>query len=100
MEGAPKKVGKSFSCTNNLLTSLKDAPKKVGDGFYCGSNKLTSLEGAPRTIPGYFACNDNLLTSLEGAPNDAYEFWCSENPGKFTEKQVRAVCNVWSTVFI
>jgi len=48
----------------------------------------------------YFACNDNLLTSLEGAPNDAYEFWCSDNPVKFTEKQVRAVCNVWATVFI
>ncbi len=46
--------------------------------------------------------NENYQDPMAASsmPNDAYEFWCSENPVKFTEKQVRAVCNVWSTVFI
>ena len=69
LEGAPKKVGGSFYCSNNNnLTSLEGAPEEVGGHFYCNYNNLTSLEGAPIEVGGDFYCNRNNLTSLEGAP--------------------------------
>ena len=33
-----KKIGGSFYCSNNQLTSLKGAPEKVGGDFYCDNN--------------------------------------------------------------
>jgi hypothetical protein len=72
--GAPKTVGEDFYCSYNLLTSLEGAPETVGGDFYCGYNKLTSLVGVPKYVGGIFVCNDN--------------------PGNFTEEQVRAVCDV------
>ena len=122
LENAPKSVDGSFYCDNNLLTSLKGAPKTVGGGFYCGSNKLTSLVGAPKIISEDFNCNDNHLTSLEFAPKSVgYSFQCGENlltslqgapesvgknfyfyknTGKFTEKDIRAVCDVKGRVYV
>ena len=69
-----------FFCSNNNLTSLDGAPNTVGEDFYCGDNKLTSLTGAPKTVGGHFYCNDN--------------------PGKFTVKQVRAICDVKGKVYV
>ena len=37
------KVGESFYCHSNQLTSLNGAPQKVGESFYCDNNKLTSI---------------------------------------------------------
>ena len=82
LEGAPKKVGGSFYCSNNNnLTSLEGAPKKVGGSFYCSNNNnLTSLEGAPEEVGGHFYCNYNNLTSLEGAPIEVGgDFYCNRN---------------------
>ena len=115
-------VGGHFFCHNNKLTSLINAPKSVYGSFYCGHNKLTSLEGAPESVRGTFGCNNNKLTSLEGAPKkvgrDFYcvgnrlislegapktvmgNFHCNDNPVKFTEEQVRAVCDVKGKVIV
>jgi len=74
------KVGGSFYCHNNNLTSLEGAPKEVGGYFYCRYNKLTSLEGAPQSVGGYFDCSNNQLTNLEGAPQSiGGEFYCNNN---------------------
>ena len=50
---------------------------------------------------GDFDCHDNRLTSLEGAPRRVGgDFNCRSNPVKFTEEQVRAVCNVGRYVYV
>lgn len=69
-----------FNCSGNNLTTLKHAPKEVSGSFDCSENKLTSLEHAPKTVGG--------------------SFYCSGNARKFTEEEVRAVCNVKGTVYV
>ena len=89
-----------INCSNQNLTSLEGAPEEVGGSFYCYDNELTSLEGAPRIVGGDFSCSDNKLTSLKGAPEKVGgRFWC-KNPKKFTEEEVRAVCDVKGKVYV
>jgi hypothetical protein len=73
-------VGGNFNCSYNNLTSLENCPKTVGENFGCSFNKLTSLAGAPKIVGG--------------------DFYCHSNDVKFTEEQVRAVCNVKEKIFV
>jgi hypothetical protein len=100
LAGAPKIVKGSFFCHANKLTTLAGAPETVGDSFYCNDNKLTTLQGGPKTLGGSFSCSDNKLTTLAGAPETlgGGSFFCSGNPGNFTEEDVRAVSNVTGLV--
>ena len=99
--GAPKIVRETFNCGNNELTSLEGAPTSIGISFYCHNNKLTSLEFAPTSVGRNFDCSHNELTSLEFAPKTVGGFFdCRRNPVKFTEKQVRAVCDVKGDVYV
>ena len=99
LEGAPQKVDGYFSCAHNQLTSLEGAPQKVGGNFWCNYNRLTSMEGCPQEVGGYFSCAHNQLTSLEGAPQKiGGDFHCRNNSARFTEEQVRAVCNVGGSI--
>jgi hypothetical protein len=94
-------VDRDFYCYTNNLTSLENCPKYVGGDFFCGHNLLKSLEGAPKTVGGDFLCYNNKLKSLTGAPKFVGgEFSCHTNPGKFTEEQVRAVCDVKGNVYV
>jgi hypothetical protein len=94
-------VGGSFYCTFNNLTSLENCPSSVGENFSCTCNLLTSLKGAPKTVGGFFDCRGNNLTSLAGAPKTVGGFFdCRGNPVRFTEEQVRAVCDVKKKVFV
>jgi hypothetical protein len=94
-------VGGYFGCSINDLTSLVGAPKFVGGTFNCGNNELTSLEFAPTSVGRNFDCSHNELTSLEFAPKTVGGFFdCRYNLVKFTEKQVRAVCNVKGDVYV
>ena len=70
----------NFFCNNNNLTTLKGAPKEVGGDFYCSVNELTSLEGAPKEVEG--------------------SFYCSHNKVRFTEDDVRRVCEVEDEIII
>ena len=82
-----------------LPEMLKDI--KVDGDFYCGNNNLTSLKNSPKTVTGVFGCSSNKLTSLEGAPKFVGEnFMCRFNPVKFTEKDIRAVCDVKGEVYL
>ncbi len=93
-------VDGDFFCGTNNLTSLKNCPKTVGGSFYCGHNKLTSLDGAPEYVGGSFYCSFNNLKSLTGAPKFVGGvFSCGFNEIKFTEQQVRAVCNVKGDIY-
>jgi len=90
-----------FWCYCNQLTSLKGAPEHVGGDFYCFNNQLTSLKYAPKHIGGGFYCRNNHLSSLEGAPKYVGgSFYCYNNAVKFTEEQVRAVCQVKGKVYV
>jgi len=101
LEGVPSSVGKSFFCANNQLISLKGAPTYVVGDFACGVNKLTSLECAPKNIGGTFSCIHNMITSLQGAPESVgKDFYFYKNTGKFTEKDIRAVCDVKGRVYV
>jgi hypothetical protein len=94
-------VEKFFNCSNNKLTSLNNSPKTVGGSFYCGHNQLISLKGAPTYVGNNFVCSNNLLTSLDGVPKFVGEnFICRFNSVKFTEAQVRAVCEVKGHIFV
>ena len=80
LQGAPSSVGGIFSCSSNQLTSLQGAPSSVGGKFYCHDNKLTSLQGAPSSVGGSFDCSYNKLTSLQGAPSNVGDsFICEDN---------------------
>ena len=93
-------VGRDFFCNTNNLTSLENCPKTVGGSFYCGHNKLTSLDGATEYVGGSFYCSFNNLKSLTGAPKFVGGvFSCGFNEIKFTEQQVRAVCNVKGDIY-
>lgn len=101
LEGAPKKVEFDFYCNGNNLTSLKGAPKYVGGDFDCSSNYLKSLAGAPEFVGRNFNCYNNKLTSLEGCPKEVDGlFNIQDNPRKFTEEEVRAVCRVKGEVYV
>ena len=93
-------VNGDFVCELNQLTSLKNSPKYVSNDFLCNDNMITSLKGAPSSVGGSFYCSWNNLTSLEGAPKTVdKDFSCGFNDGKFTEEQVRAVCNVKGDIY-
>jgi len=52
-------------------------------------------------VKGEFYCTNNSLTSLEGAPEKVEgSFFCSNNTVKFTEEQVRAVCDVKGRIYV
>ena len=94
-------VGGNFYCGNNKLISLEGAPKSVGASFACSHNELTSLQCDHITIGGDFYCSFNKLTSLVGAPKSVGEdFICHSNNVKFTEQDVRAVCDLKGTVYL
>jgi len=85
------------------LTKLPDILKDitVGGNFNCSYNELTSLEGAPKTVGENFGCSYNKLTSLDGAPKIVYkDFYCRNNSVKFTEKDIRAVCDVKGKIIV
>ena len=78
---------------------LKDIT--VNGWFNCSLNNLTSLENCPKIVIGNFYCSYNNLTSLEGAPQKVdRHFICHSNDVKFTEEQVRDVCDVKGTVYV
>ena len=98
-----KKIIGDVDLSNLHLKELPDILKDitVSGHFVCGHNKLTSLDGAPTNVGGDFHCNFNKLTSLIGAPTYVGgDFLCYGNPVKFTESQVRAVCNVKGKVYV
>ena len=65
----------------NTACGRLDYPStNVGGNFFCQCNNLTSLQGAPKHVGGHFYCYDNEK--------------------KFTEEEVRAVCDVKGNVHV
>ncbi len=99
----PDEVKGNFSCSHNKLTSLEGSPTRVDGEYRCVDNKLTSLVGGPEYVGATFFCMYNKLTSLEGAPKEVGgSFRCGDqtNGHRFTEADVRAVCNVKGKIYV
>jgi len=98
LKGCTQFVG-GFACNETNITSLEGCPQDVITFFNCNNNRLTSLVGAPKRIYGYFECGENNLT-LEGCPKYVGgDFFCRNNGVQFSEKQIRAVCDVKGSIF-
>ena len=120
LEGCPREVGGSFDCRGcKKLTSLEGCSEKVGGDFNCCfCDNLKNLEGCPEKVGGYFDCRFcRNLTNLKGSPREVSEDFdccycgdlislegCPEKVGgdfdcyncgvKFTEDDVRSLCDV------
>ena len=80
LKGSPKWVGGSFYCNDNDLGDLKHAPEYIGEHFHCGNNKLTDLKGGPKYVGRDYYCDNNKLTSLSGSPKSVGgRFDCTDN---------------------
>ena len=73
---------------------------KVNGYFDCNNNLLTTLKNAPIEVVTYFSCVGNQLPSLEGFPKKAGSVECYWNTVKFTEKDIRAVCDVKGRIHV
>ena len=97
LEGAPKKCD-SFYCYGCIsLKTLKGAPEDVKGEFNCNNcTSIISLKGAPKKVGRDFYCNNcSSLKTLKGAPEKVgRRFSCRNCVGKFTENDVKAVCDV------
>ena len=69
-----------FDISDNQLKTLRGCPKKVvgtenlKGNFKCSNNKLMTLEDGPRHVDGNYVCHNN--------------------PGLFSQKDIRKVCRV------
>jgi len=112
----PSKVGGDFICTGNksmsylagigeihgtldasnsgLITFAKGPAKVLGSYIVSGCN-INSFKGAPKKIMGDFDVSNNKIKDLKECP--AYvdgDFNLKGNPGKFTEEDIKEVCDV------
>ena len=100
----------TYDCNENVLIadsiiltkSRKFAIKfnHVHGNFNCSKIELNSLEGCPRIVDGNFDCTSNNLISLKGAPKKVNgNFDSTGNKKKFTEQEVKAVCDVGGKIY-
>lgn len=94
LEEGPDSVGGVYSCSVNKLKSFKGVPKILKSSFNGSHNQVSTLKGGSEQIGDWYWIDFNELKSLEYAPKKAHRFSCKGNPGKFTKKDVRAVCKV------
>lgn len=97
LKGAPREVVGYFDCSEcKSLKTLEGAPEEVEGGFYCNDcTSLESLEGVPKTVKEFDCSCCYMLHSLKGAPKEVYDrFSCRMCGGKFSSKDVDAVCKV------
>ena len=73
---------------------------KIHGDFDCVDCNIFTLEGGPQYVGGDFDCAGcKNLKSLEGAPKEVrYDFYCYGCHTKFTEDDVKKLCNVRGTI--
>ena len=89
----------AMGCPN--LVSLDGSPEVVANRFdirYCTS--LVSLAGGPKYARSFDCAHCTSLVSLEGCPKEVENFYCNGCGRKFTEDEVRALCNVKGNVVV
>jgi hypothetical protein len=90
LQGCPEEID-LLNFSRNEVSSLYHCPKRMKN-LICSGNRLTSLEGGPEIIEDHLNCEANPLRTLEGFPKEIGGNLYHSS--KFTEDQIRAVCNV------
>jgi hypothetical protein len=94
---------------NRKLTSLEGAPTEAPGSFNASSCALENLIGAPEYVGRDFVVSFNPLKSLEGCPKRVgKDFFCKPitedikagTAVRFTEEQIRSVCDVKGYVYV
>ena len=86
--------------------NIKELPYKFGtiDGFFSltSNPNITSLKNCPNFVGSWFSCDDCVsLDSLEGCPKEVgAHFYCNDCKRKFTEEEVRLLCEVKMNIII
>ena len=84
---------------------FKELPYKFGTvmgDFEINKNaNLISLKNCPDYVGGYFSCRKcTSLDSLEGCPKEVINyFYCNNCKRKFTEEEVRSLCEVKNDIY-
>ena len=74
--------------------------RRVEGAIHLDNCGLEYLSGLPEECVEFFSCEGNKLTSLEGAPKRVImDFFCRDNPGEFTVKDVKAVSLVDGKIY-
>jgi len=74
----------------------------VRGDFFINDQGLINLKGCPKIVERTFFCSKNNLESLEGCPKHiGANFYMTRNKNKkFTEDDIRKVCNVGKNIFL
>lgn len=97
LEGGPVSA-RYYICNDNRLKSLKGGPKK-SEFINIDNNLLESLADLPDNIQDLSAAS-NQLKDLNGLPSKLGNLWIFDNPGKFTEGQIRKVCKIEDGIYL
>jgi hypothetical protein len=98
--GAPIEVD-DFHVHDNELSSFKGVPQVIKKDLHCYMNKLSSFEFLPSEIGGDLFASDNQFTNLKFFPKKVGgDVDLQHNPGNFSEKEIREVCEVKGEVRI
>jgi len=86
------------------LHQLSKLPFKFGkvDGIFCCDGcGLITLEGCPEEVTEWFSCENNKLSTLDFFPKKIIDnCFVGGNPGNFTAKDVRKICDISGIVEI
>ena len=83
---------KNFTCAANPLKDLTNSPEIVEEHFSCWCTSITSLKGIPKQVGGNFDCSGMYyIDDLGHVVDDGM---------KFTEKEIRDVCEVKGKVWV
>ena len=94
LAGGPEEAY-DYHVHNNALVNFVGAPKICRKDVHAYFNKLSSFEGLPERIEGDLFVSDNQFTTLQYFPKYiGGDVDLRNNPKKFTEQEVRAICEV------
>jgi hypothetical protein len=82
-----------------LYTFYKDYIVNVNGSVDLENYRLSSIDVQFNKVGAYFDVSDNNLTTLHNCPKYVGgSFWYKRNSRKFTEKEIREVCDVFGFV--
>jgi hypothetical protein len=73
----------------------------IKGNFFCNYRGLITFKGMPHTIKGIFGCAGNKIKTLKYMPKKIEKsLFIDGNLIKFTENEIRSLCNVKGNVFV
>ena len=73
----------------------------IKGSFFCNNCGLITFKGMPHTIKGILGCAGNKIKTLKYMPKEIERsLFIDRNPIKFTENEIRSLCNVKGDVYV